>query len=573
MALLIRDFTDETKSRLEKQIKEIEDQDPNWYNHVGDFFEDLWNGIVGVNIDSYANNIAAYHKQIMDTKNTTVDQLRKIFKDVDAVDSSYCAKLKDANTRFDYLGRTMKALADTLNPGCNAGAVPFTSNNFYLKLSKAGSGIVDFYLNEMTSTGPDGKLQYKWSKIEEMLGKKPEDMTAAEYTALLDIIDSMSTVDSNGNVVADTDALTRFIECGYSCELESFVSSDFVTTTLQYNYSATPAFQTVCALYQLKVDRLMQQNGATFYNGDEDSATRQYLCSEMFKSSLLMEMAFTCPKITQYQDMKTITDTNMKTLSIHIVRDEANKCYKVDADGFLNDYVGGITIFDFNTNNQRRLHYNEAHIANSLYRDKGSEFLEALGDEAVGFIIDRGIDAAKLSGWVGVPLEINKFAIDTAMRNVEIDMNNKKIDEQLRDMNLEEAFDAMKVGGSVTVYHDTVSFHNTYINERELQIALNAYNNKTGQNVSLSNLEAGFDGVVKDGKGSPTVQGYVNWYGDNDMAMNDYRASLDRELRKYYEKNPDSPFYSIYDLSVDQINELDKKLDDPNYDLDLESLK
>lgn len=568
MALLIRDFTDETKSRLEKQIKDIEAQDPNWYNHVGDFFEDLWNGIVGVNIDAYANNIAAYHKQIMDTKNTTVDQLRKIFKDVDAVDSSYCARLKDANTRFDYLGRTMKALADTLNPGCNAGAVPFTSNNFYLKLSKAGSGIVDFYLNEMTSTGPDGKLQYNWSKIEETLGKKPEDMTAAEYTALLDIIDSMSTVDSNGNVVADTDALTRFIECGYSCELESSVSPDFVITTLQYNYSATPAFQTVCALYQLKVDRLMQQNGATFYNGDEDSATRQYLCSEMFKSSLLMEMAFTCPKITQYQDMKTITDTNMKTLSIHIVRDEANKCYKVDADGFLNDYVGGITIFDFNVDNHNRLKFNEVNIASSLYRDKGSEFLKALGDEAVDFIIDRGIDAAQLSGWVGLPL---KFTIDTAMRNVEIDMNNKKVDELLRDMNLESTLGAMQVGSSVTTYHDIASIHNTYINERELQIALNSYNNKTGQNVSLGNLEAGFDGVIQDGKGSQTVQNYVDWFWDNKMAMFDYRNKLEGELTKYYQQHPDSPYIALGDLNVDQINELDKKLNNPGYALDLEN--
>lgn len=66
---------------------------------------------------------------------------------------------------------------------------------------------------------------------------------------------------------------------------------------------------------------------------------------------------------------------------------------------------------------------------------------------------------------------------------------------------------------------------------------------------------------------------FVNWCADNALALTDYRASLDRELDVYYEQNPDSPFYSIYDLSVDQINELDKKLDDPNYELDLENLQ
>ncbi len=114
----------------------------------------------------------------------------------------------------------------------------------------------------------------------------------------------------------------------------------------------------------------------------------------------------------------------------------------------------------------------------------------------------------------------------------------------------------------------------------ELQIHINVYTRKTGQAITIDDIKT----FLKDKEnpdGSPRtweddtgiIFEFVNWCADNALALTDYRASLDRELHVYYEQNPELPYYSIYDLSVNQIIELDKKLDDPNYELDLENLE
>lgn len=55
------------------------------------------------------------------------------------------------------------------------------------------------------------------------------------------------------------------------------------------------------------------------------------------------------------------------------------------------------------------------------------------------------------------------------------------------------------------------------------------------------------------------------------MAINDYKGNLQDKLTEYNEQYPDCPYDKISDLNVDQINELDKKLNNPGYALDLEN--
>ncbi len=116
--------------------------------------------------------------------------------------------------------------------------------------------------------------------------------------------------------------------------------------------------------------------------------------------------------------------------------------------------------------------------------------------------------------------------------------------------------------------------------DTELQIHINAYTRKTGQAITIGDVET----FLKDQEnpdGSPrtwendtgAVYDFVNWCADNAMAINDYSSSMQGVLTKYCVENPEFPYYSLYDLNAAQINELDKKLNDPNYELDLENLK
>ena len=81
-------------------IKSVEPN--NWFEKVCDWFGDIGLTISGwfgnLNIDNYLNNIDEYHKKILDKNNTTIKQLRKIFKTVRGDDFVYGSKLKNQVT-------------------------------------------------------------------------------------------------------------------------------------------------------------------------------------------------------------------------------------------------------------------------------------------------------------------------------------------------------------------------------------------------------------------------------------------------------------------------------------------
>ncbi len=116
--------------------------------------------------------------------------------------------------------------------------------------------------------------------------------------------------------------------------------------------------------------------------------------------------------------------------------------------------------------------------------------------------------------------------------------------------------------------------------EGELQIHINVYTRKTGKTVTIDDVKM-FLKDKENADGSPRtweddtgiIYDFVRWCGYNAMAINDYKDNLQDELTDYYYQHPDSEYKSLYDLNKDQINELDIKLDDPNYELNLENLK
>ena len=116
--------------------------------------------------------------------------------------------------------------------------------------------------------------------------------------------------------------------------------------------------------------------------------------------------------------------------------------------------------------------------------------------------------------------------------------------------------------------------------DTEMQIHINAYMHKTGQAITIDDIKT----FLKDKEnpdGSPrtweddtgVIFEFVDWCADNALAMFDYRNKLEGELTKYYHEHPDFPYTALAYLNADQINELDKKINNPDYDLDLENLK
>jgi hypothetical protein len=111
---------------------------------------------------------------------------------------------------------------------------------------------------------------------------------------------------------------------------------------------------------------------------------------------------------------------------------------------------------------------------------------------------------------------------------------------------------------------------------RRLQLNLNAYHKYTGNTLNLEDVKV-FLQTTENSDGSPrtyldgseTIRDYVEWYGFSEASRNQYRNDLDDILFEYQREHPDKLLPSLYDMTIEQLNELDKKLQDPSYDLNL----
>ena len=114
--------------------------------------------------------------------------------------------------------------------------------------------------------------------------------------------------------------------------------------------------------------------------------------------------------------------------------------------------------------------------------------------------------------------------------------------------------------------------------EYQLQISINCYARNTGNVVTLGDVET-FLATPENPDGTPRIWeddetgiigDFVEWCYWNSNKVEEYRNDLARILDKYNRQNTYSPYSTIRDLTPEQINELDKKYESPDYDLVLE---
>lgn len=112
----VRDFSQSVKETLFEYMKEIEEEDEKYWVFSGifDWIADL--GISG-RVADYEGDIHAYHKSILDKKNTSIEQLEKIWQNVYSVDNQHASILCEKVYETEKHLQAFVKLADTLNPG------------------------------------------------------------------------------------------------------------------------------------------------------------------------------------------------------------------------------------------------------------------------------------------------------------------------------------------------------------------------------------------------------------------------------------------------------------------------
>lgn len=117
---MVRDFTDETKERLLKQIDKINNE--TW-NPVSDFLGDRllyvgkWIGILHINDDM--SNVKSYQKKVLDMTNMTKKELNEIFENVYSIDNQYKGLAINLNTRQSTYNTKLEKLIGMIQPNFN----------------------------------------------------------------------------------------------------------------------------------------------------------------------------------------------------------------------------------------------------------------------------------------------------------------------------------------------------------------------------------------------------------------------------------------------------------------------
>ena len=160
MAGRVRDFTLGTKKKL---LGYIENNDNGW-SQIGDWFGDRWLDICstfhGVQLQDDMSNVESYHREIIDKNNTSQKDIENIFTKVYSIEDNYAALFRQNTELLSSYQSIVTKLQNCI--GDSNFATSFDRNAWQLKMAD------DF--TKLT--------QMHW---EEIMNKKPEDITDAEY--------------------------------------------------------------------------------------------------------------------------------------------------------------------------------------------------------------------------------------------------------------------------------------------------------------------------------------------------------------------------------------------------------
>ena len=112
-----RDFSETAKQELIELVKQVESE--NWCDFtdwMGDRWYDFESWIGTLNIQNYINDVNAYHKKVIDKNNTTVEEIERIFGEVQNVDSSYAVRMSAVKEQLTSINNLMIELTRIIEP-------------------------------------------------------------------------------------------------------------------------------------------------------------------------------------------------------------------------------------------------------------------------------------------------------------------------------------------------------------------------------------------------------------------------------------------------------------------------
>lgn len=149
-----RDFSETVKEGLLEAVKDIEEEDSKYWIFSG-LVDSIGDAFISDDIASYEGDIDAYHRAILDKKDTTAEKIEKIWEAVADTDESYQKTFDDHASDIEALSVKIQNLADVLNPAHpNSNGIPGILRtpewlaNFYTPITREEETTIDLEMQE-----------------------------------------------------------------------------------------------------------------------------------------------------------------------------------------------------------------------------------------------------------------------------------------------------------------------------------------------------------------------------------------------------------------------------------------
>ena len=165
---MTRDFTEAAKQKLISQIEEV--TETSWWGKVGDFFGDRWLDIQSwtgrLSIQNYLDDVDAYHKKILDQRNTKIQEIETIFARVRNLDYSSGKSFKNTVDDMQQKIAAIRKVSDVISIPASSFTAVAIQDYFEGKvtLSEVKQGGRDKFYEELVieqgSEVERGKIRY-----------------------------------------------------------------------------------------------------------------------------------------------------------------------------------------------------------------------------------------------------------------------------------------------------------------------------------------------------------------------------------------------------------------------------
>jgi len=222
---IVRDFTEETKAELEKEIKQTAAEAKTVFETNFDVIRDL--PVIHVlKKGDCLMQIFELCFLVNNIKNVALKRIYDVFRDARGADVKYNIKLGSIAQQLECYRKTLADLAGLIRPGAS-GECAFASDDFMANLAKIGYGAVDYWIDQlMLKTCDKGKVNVEpnWDMIEQWLALGKGELNSAQLDALAAVYLSLESDEDVGKFLSRAYSRDEQAPPHVACNLAGAVS-------------------------------------------------------------------------------------------------------------------------------------------------------------------------------------------------------------------------------------------------------------------------------------------------------------------------------------------------------------